>query len=136
MLHASGCPHARPTDVTRLDVLPGYGAFPVWGWFTLPARPGVPAREVHGNTGPRSLGLSDALAAELQEWSIWQDRRQAGPALPQVAEVVEATGAEWAQWRAAGKELAGRLARETGAAVVYLWPSEGRDSSCAVCGKW
>jgi len=117
----------------RLDLAPDNGAFPVWSWFTLPARPGRPTREVHGCVGPGFLGISAELAAALQAWSDWHDRHYqaawrdaANPAGP-------ATDDEWRIWRARGRILAQRLAEETGDEVVYRW-SEERDILCPHCG--
>lgn len=137
LLHASGCPHGRPPDGRRLDVVPDYGAFPVWTWFMLPARGDQPAREVHGMATPKSLGLSADLADALQGWADWHDRNQRGPDYASLhSDRPDPTPAERAEWFARGKALAERLAGETGRDVVYLWPSQGYDLSCPVCAKW
>jgi hypothetical protein len=111
-LHSPFCPRGWPSGRRRLDIRTDYDAFPVWGWFTLPARPGHPAREVHGNIGPRALGLSDDSAAGLRAWAL-ADRSPA-----------------WDEW---GRSLASRLEAETGALVVYRWPVDGRDPTCPDC---
>lgn len=125
-LHSPFCPRGWPPDRRRLDVWTEAGAFPVWGWFTLPARPGHPAQEVHGNLGPAALGLSTALAAGLQEWAAWHDEQIS-------TSERTATPAERDQWRDRGRELADRVAGETGALVVYRWPTGGHDVSCPDC---
>lgn len=73
-LHSPFCPRGWPPGRRRLDVWTEFGSFPVWGWFTLPARPGHPAQEVHGNIGPAALGLSAGLAADLQDWANRYDQ--------------------------------------------------------------
>ncbi|GAA4947358.1 hypothetical protein [Actinoplanes utahensis] len=136
LLHASGCRHGRPEDRRRLDVMPDYGAFPVWGWFTLPARGDQPAREVHGNLPARALGLSTDLGAALQDWADWHDRHQRGPDFASLHDDrPDPTRDERRRWFEQGRSLADRLAAETGMPVVYLWPSQGRDPSCPVCGE-
>lgn len=128
-MHALACPRGRLTG-RRLDVRGDYGAFPVWGWFTRPARGGRPAAEVHGCISPGALGLTPELADGLQSWADWQDaHHQPGGDPPD-----KATPAEWAQWRERGRLLAAQLAEETGATVVYLWPSQGCDPHCPECG--
>nr|WP_296064090.1 hypothetical protein [uncultured Actinoplanes sp.] len=111
-LHSPFCPRGWPPGRRRLDIRTDDDAFPVWGWFTLPARPGHPAREVHGNIGPRALGLSGDLAADLRDWA--HAGRSPG-------------------WDERGRALAGRLESETGALVVYRWPANGRDPGCPDC---
>ncbi|MBO4210142.1 hypothetical protein [Micromonospora echinofusca] len=117
-----------------MDLDVDYGAFPVWTRFMLPARPGRPAREVDGCAGPEALGLSAGLAADLQAWADWQDRHQPAAWRGPDGCAEPATGQDWQRWRTTGQELAHRLAAETGAAVVCLWPSEGRDPHCPHCG--
>ena len=134
LLHAPACSRGRPSGSRRLDVQPDYGAFPVWGWFTLPARAGRPAREVHGQLGARHLGLTGDLAAALQDWADWQSAHQRGPDLRSMQNAPPATEEDWRAWRERGRRLADRLAAETGAAVVCLWPSQGRDPGCPECG--
>ncbi|MGK5683229.1 hypothetical protein [Actinoplanes sp. URMC 104] len=134
-LHAVYCPRSRPATGRRLDMFPDYGAFPVWSWRMLPARGGHPAREVHGGMSPRSLGISDELAAALDEWSRWQDRHQQGPDLWSIQNAPRATDEEWAEWKSRGAQLAKQLAAESGDLVVYMWPWEGCDPSCPHCGE-
>ncbi|GAA0493488.1 hypothetical protein Ade02nite_21550 [Paractinoplanes deccanensis] len=116
-------------------MFPDYGAFPVWGWITLPARGERPARTVHGGVSPRSLGITEELAAALQEWSLWQERHQAGPDLWSIENAPPTTPEEWAAWNTRGRRLSERLAEETGDLVVYLWPRDGRDPDCPHCGE-
>jgi hypothetical protein len=130
-LHSALCPRGRPARIRRLDVRTDYGAFPVWTWFTLPARGVQPAREVHGAAGPAALGLSGGLASALRTWATWHDDHQ--PAADRTDRPVT-TDEELQKWLADGRALARRLAEETGTAVVYLWPSEGRDPDCPHCG--
>jgi hypothetical protein len=118
-----------------MDVRTDYGAFPVWGWFTVPARDGRPAREVHGSIGPRALALSDELATDLQEWADWQYTHQPGPEAWREHSVPPTTDADWQAWDGRGRTLAARLADETGAAVTYGWPADGRDQTCPECGN-
>ena len=113
---------------------PDYGAFPVWGWFALPARDGRPARNVHGQRGARNLRITDELASGLQEWADWQSIHQRGPDMWSMRNAPPATDDDWRAWRERGRLLADRLGAETGAAVVYLWPSPGRDLRCPHCG--
>ena len=113
---------------------PDYGAFPVWGWFTLPGRGERPAREVHGQLRPRGLGLTDDLAAALQDWAGWQSTHQRGPDYWSLHNAPAATEDDWRAWKERGRQLADQLAEQTGAAVVYLWPSQGRDPGCPECG--
>jgi hypothetical protein len=127
--HHYTCPHGRPEGVHRLDVFFDYSAFPVWGQALVPARDGRPARVVHGMARPAPLGISAELAAGLQAWADWQDAHgEYGGGMP-------ATGEEWAAHTEEGRALAGRLARETGAEVVYRFGSSGeRDRDCPHCG--
>jgi hypothetical protein len=81
---------------------------------------------VHGNLGPGTLGLSAGLAAELQDWADWHDEQGSASERP-------ATHADRDAWRDRGRELAARLAGETGAMVVYRWPTGGHDPSCPDC---
>ncbi|MBU2662047.1 hypothetical protein KOI35_00855 [Actinoplanes bogorensis] len=133
--HSAFCPRGRPPTGRRLEMFPDYGAFPVWGWFTLPARGGHPARDVHGGLGPRNLGISDELAVALKEWAQWQNDHQRGPDLHSLENAPPTTPEDWADWDRRGRELASELARETGDLVVYLWPADGRDASCPHCGE-
>ncbi|MEH1016091.1 hypothetical protein V6U90_23640 [Micromonospora sp. CPCC 206060] len=132
--HSRACPYGRPAGVRRLDLDVDYGAFPVWTWFTLPGQRGRPSREVCGSIGPAALGLSVGLAADLQTWADWQDRHHEAAWRGPDDGAEPATAEDWQRWRTAGQELALRLAAETGAAVVCLWPSEGRDPQCPYCG--
>jgi hypothetical protein len=113
--------------VRRLDVRFDYAAFPVWGWGTLPARSGKPARAVAGTLRPEALGLSAELTADFTAWAAWEDRHsEYGGRQP-------ATGGERQAWFEHGRELARRLAAETGAEVVYDWPVDGADPDCPYC---
>jgi hypothetical protein len=119
-LHSPFCPRGWPPGRRRLDVWTERGSFPVWGWFTLPAPSSDhSAREVHGNLGPATLGLSAGLAGGLRDWAHHYD---AG-----------LDPGERPAWRDRGRELADRLAAETGALVVYRWPADGHDPSCPDC---
>ena len=117
--HAMWCPAGRPDGVRRLDVFCDYSAFPVWG-------PGMVSPERLGISG----GLAEALAGWAGEWerrfgfgSGWDADDPAGWAL-------------YRTWFASGRELTARLAVETGAAVVYAWPSgpDGGNPGCPRCG--
>lgn len=94
----------------RLEVETDHGAFPVWAWFTDPAR-----GDVHGNVPPAALGISNGLARALQDWADWHDRHQS--AADRVGD--PASDDDWRQWDGDGAELARRLAAETGAEVAY-----------------
>jgi hypothetical protein len=127
--HALGCPRGRPDGVRRLDVRFVHLAFPVWGWGTVPGRGGRPARDVVGMVRPEGLGISAELAGELRRWAEWGDAHsEYGGGRP-------AAGAERRAWFERGRELAGRLAAETGAEVVYAWPADGADPDCPHCGN-
>lgn len=131
-LHSRHCPLGQPTGARRLDVDTDYGAFPVWTWFTLPpVRDRRPAREVNGCASPAYLGISAELATDLQTWADWQNRHLTGLRPPYQAPAHES---DVRRWDADGRELARRLARETGDEVVYRWPLDGRDQECRHCG--
>jgi hypothetical protein len=132
--HSRSCPYGRPAEVRRLDIRTDYDAFPVWAWATLPGFRGGPPREVNGCAGPGFLGISSELAADLQAWACWRDEHQGAAWHGPDAGGEPTTDEDWQRWRTDGRALADRLARETGAAVVYLWPSEGRDPDCPHCG--
>ena len=100
------CPAGRPAGVRRLDVFCDYSAFPVWGpEMVAPERLGI------------SAGLTEALAGWAGEWE-----RRFGVGTGWDAED-PAGWAVYRTWFASGQRLAARLAVETGAAVVYQWPS-------------
>src|SRR3954451_22457071 len=132
--HRGWCPYGRPAGTRRLDIDTDYGAFPVWTWITPPAGVGRPPRAVHGCATPECLGISAELAADLQAWADWQDRHQ-HPSWQDPNTAEPATDDDWRRWQAHGQVLAQRLADETHAEVVYLWPSEGRDTNCPHCGE-
>ncbi len=77
---------------------------------------------------PESLGISAELATELRAWADWHDAHsEYGGQHP-------ATGAQRRRWFSQGRMLAQRLSDETGADVVYQWPSGGADAECPHCG--
>lgn len=133
-LHSRLCSYGRPNGVRRLDIDTDYNAFPVWTWFMLPAVRGRPPREVCGCASPAYLGISSELAADLQAWADWRDQHQHAAWRGPGSKAKPSTDEDWNRWRADGRLLADRLARETGAEVVYMWPSEGRDPQCPNCG--
>jgi hypothetical protein len=99
-----------------------YLAFPVWGWGTVPGREG--GREVVGMVRPEALALPADLEAELWDWSRWADAHSDhGGGQP-------ATPADRSAWWERGRDLAGRLAAATGAAVVFGHPTE---PDCPTC---
>jgi hypothetical protein len=113
--HAYFCPSGHPDGVYRLDLFFDYGAFPVWG-----RRGGR-----HGMMPASLLGISERLAADLQAWADRMDPHPDG----------SGSRAEGADLQAAGRALAGRLAAETGAEVVYgVTPPRERDPDCPHCG--
>src|SRR3954468_899045 len=69
-------PAARPPPTRRGHRL---RRLPVPEWERMPAGLGRPVNEVHGNAGPRYLGLSADLVAAPQSWADWhgQHRRTA-----------------------------------------------------------
>lgn len=111
--HPYWCPRGHPEGVRRLDVFSDYGAFPVWGKGTLPASKDRPARELYGALTPELLDISARLSRDLRAWAEWRDlHNELGPAGP-VGDEAWRAHHEW------GRELANRLAAETGAVVVY-----------------
>ncbi|MEW2380264.1 hypothetical protein AB0883_29740 [Micromonospora sp. NPDC047812] len=133
-LHSRHCPHGQPDGVRRLDIDTDYGAFPVWTRVTLPPVHGRPPREVCASVGPEHLQISAELAADLQAWASWQDQHQHAAWRGPSDKPEPSTDEDQARWRANGRILAERLARETGDEVVYQWPSDGRDPECTYCG--
>lgn len=127
--HALSCPHGQPPEGQRLDVFVDYTAFPVWARGTWPARGDRPTREGVGMASPDRLGISPQLAADLRTWADWHDAHsEYGGRIPATTEQ-RATQVEQ------GRVLADQLAEETGAEVVYAWPSGGADLDCPHCGE-
>lgn len=117
--HARWCPAGRPAGVRRLDVFCDYSAFPVWGI---------------GMLSPEGLAISAGLAEELAGWAgEWERRFGIGSGW----DADDPAGwPAYRAWFAVGRWLAARLAVETGAVVVYQWPSgpDGGDPTCPRCG--
>ncbi|MGI5214216.1 hypothetical protein [Plantactinospora sp. CA-290183] len=112
--HARWCPKGRPPGGRRLDLFPDYSAFPVW--------------ERDGMSRPKRLGIPAELAEALTAWRQWWERHaEYGGGEP-------ADAAQRAAWYERGAVLADRLARQTGAEVVYLWSAGDRDQECGTCG--
>lgn len=128
--HHYGCPRGRPAGgVRRLDVFHDYAAFPVWGRFTVEPAGGRPRRELPGMLNPGHLGISAGLAADLRAWSEWTDAHSEWSGRR------PATDGERAAHAERGRALADRLARETGAEVVFDWSRADGDPNCPHCGE-
>lgn len=127
--HPYWCPLGHPEGVRRFDVFTDYGAFPVWGKAAVPAADGRSVRSAYGMAGPECLGIAPQLAEDLQTWANWQDQHsEYGGGQP--------TGSEArTSQQAQGQELADRLARETGAVVVFgKSRCGGGPPDCPHCG--
>ena len=76
-----------------------------------------------------AVAISDSLRESLYAWNAaWEQRTD--PLLGTMADDA------WLElWTGEGRHLAGRLASETGARVVYWWPNDGRDDACVHCGR-
>src|SRR4051812_12400104 len=127
--HPYWCPRGHPEGKRRLDVFFDHCAFPVWGRAVVPPRGKQPARVVYGMAQPTSLGISARLAEDLQAWADWQDAHaEHGGRRPASA---DEHSAHWEQ----GRLLAGQLARETGAEVLFGGvQASDRDPECPHCG--
>lgn len=127
--HPYSCPRGHPEGVRRLDVFFDYGAFPVWGKGVRPATDGRPATVMYGMLTPKLLGISARLTQDLRAWAQWADRHS------EVGGGRSADGEAHLAHVERGRELADRLAEETGAEVVYDKVSErGNPPDCPHCG--